>query len=316
MLYHNLDPELPRNLPDLLRWRLSRRNLPPPPVERTVLPQSIHNDGSALRTGDNTLTWIGHASIVLQLDGYTILCDPVWSNAITRFVPRLSQPGLNLENVPPPDLVLLSHNHYDHLDLPTLRRLDPKTQIFVPAGLRQYMHRRGFRHVQEFGWWDSTTVGPLRITFVPAQHWSRRLPWDTNKSWWGGYVIEGTQRVYFAGDSALFSGFQEVAARFPRLDWAILPIGAYDPRWFMVGVHMNPEEAGEVWKLLGAQHMLPIHYGTFRLTDEPVGEPALRLRAWWEAQGLEQDRLWMPQLGETRRLDRIEQEQPLQPVGA
>ena len=124
----------------------------------------------------DTLTWVGHASIVLQLDGYTILCDPVWSDTITRFLPRLSRPGLALEAIPPPDLVLLSHNHYDHLDLPTLRRIGPNTRIFVPAGLRSYMRLRGFRHVQEFGWWDTAEVGPLRITFVPAQHWSSRLP--------------------------------------------------------------------------------------------------------------------------------------------
>lgn len=302
MIYRNLDPGEPRAFRDLLRWQLERRQLPPTPPELSQTPSVLHNDGSALRQGNTTLTWIGHASVIIQINGYTVLCDPVWSNRISGIVPRLSQPGLALEDVPRPDVILISHNHYDHLDLPTLRRFGVSIPLFVPSGLGAYLRRQGSKDVREFDWWDAARLGDLTISFVPAQHWSRRLPWDTNQSWWGGWVLEGEQRIYFAGDTGFFSGFVPIAQRFPTLDWAILPIGAYEPRWFMRGVHMNPEEAGAAFALLQAKQMLPIHYGTFKLTDEPVGQPVPRIKAWWQAYGLAAERLWLPRLGETRQL--------------
>ena len=302
MIYHNLDPDGPHSFANVLRWQMSRRRLPPPPVAETRLPALSNNDGAALRSGQDTLTWIGHSTVLVQLDGLTLLCDPVWSLRISRVVPRLTPPGLALGVLPPIDAVLLSHNHYDHLDLPTLRRIGKHVPLFVPAGLRRWFVRQGWRQVTELGWWDSAALGPLRLSFVPAQHWSRRTPWDTNHSWWGGWVIEGSQRIYFAGDSAAFSGFAEIGARFPGLDWAALPIGAYEPRWIMEQSHMNPEEAVAAFGAVGAEMFLPIHYGTFRLTDEPLGQPPLRLRAAWAAAGLAPERLWVPELGATRRL--------------
>jgi L-ascorbate metabolism protein UlaG (beta-lactamase superfamily) len=302
MIYHNLDPDTPRSLRAFLRWRIERRRLPPHPQDQAHPPDVHPNDGGALRNGDNTLTWVGHSSIVLQLDGLTILCDPVWSRRIPGGLVRRAGPGLALEDLPAPDFVVISHNHYDHLDLPTLRRLGPRTQLFVPAGLRRYFHARGFHNAREFDWWEGALFGQVRITFVPAQHWSSRTPWDTNRSWWGGWVFEGSRRIYFAGDTAYFSGFARIAERFPALDWALLPIGAYDPQRIMRPVHMNPEEAGAAFALLRATHMLPIHWGTFPLTDEPVREPPLRLRRWWSSHGLDPARLWIPALGETRQI--------------
>lgn len=304
MIYRNLDPETPRSFRDLLRWQRERRRLPPSPPELSQPASVLQNDGSPLRQGGNSLTWVGHASVVVRLDEHTVLCDPVWSPTIPGFIPRLAPTGLALEALPRIDVVLISHNHYDHLDLPTLRRLGLNTQLFVPAGLQRYFHGRGFTKVREFNWWESAQAGSLQVTFVPAQHWSRRLPWDTNQSWWGGWVIEGSQRVYFAGDTGFFSGFVRIADRFPALDCAMLPIGAYEPRWFMQPVHMNPEEAGAAFALLGAKHMVPLHYGTFKLTDEPIGEPLPRLQAWWHKRGLDPERLWLPAIGETLRLDR------------
>ena len=252
-----------------------------------------------LRMGYNTVTWVGHASMVVQLDGRTILCDPVWSGHISRVVPRLTAPGLELADVPPPDAVLISHNHYDHLDLPTLRRLGRAVPLYVPAGLRPFFMRRGFENVTELGWWESRMLDQVRLTFVPAQHWSQRFPWDTNMSWWGGWVMEGTRHIYFAGDTAFFSGFAQIAQRFPGIDLALLPIGAYAPPWMMQAVHMNPEEAGAAFQVLGAERMLPIHYGTFRLADEPVGEPIARLQAWWRSGALANERLYVPAIGQT-----------------
>ena len=185
MIYHNLDPDTPRSLRAFLRWRVERRKLSSHPLDQAQPPDVHPNDGGALRSGDNTLTWIGHSSIVLQLDRLTILCDPVWSRRIPGGLVRLAGPGLTLEDLPAPDVVVISHNHYDHLDLPTLRRLGPRTQLFVPAGLRGYFHARGFHNVRRVGWWEGAMLGQVQITFVPAQHWSSRTPWDTNRSWWG-----------------------------------------------------------------------------------------------------------------------------------
>jgi L-ascorbate metabolism protein UlaG (beta-lactamase superfamily) len=137
---------------------------------------------------------------------------------------------------------------------------------------------------------------------VPAQHWSRRFAWDTNASWWCGWVLEGSRRVYVAGDTAFFSGFQQIANRFPALDLAVLPIGAYDPQALLRMVHMNPEEAGAAWAILQAKAMLPMHYGTFLLSDEPIGEPLARLQRWWRKYNLDPKQLWLPAVGKTRTL--------------
>jgi L-ascorbate metabolism protein UlaG (beta-lactamase superfamily) len=262
----------------------------------------MHNDGTALRAGTNTLTWVGHASMVLQIDGKTIVCDPVWSKQLIGGFRRLTGTGLPLSAVPTPDAVLISHNHYDHLDLPTLWRLGLDTPLWVPLGLASFFRLRGFRQVQECGWWDSSRLGDVEITCVPAQHWSRRFAWDTNRSWWCGWVIEGSQRVYFAGDTAFFSGFQLIRNRFGALDVALLPIGAYDPPALLRAVHMSPEEAGAAWAILETKAMVPMHYGTFQLSDEPVGEPLVRMQRWWKKYGLAPERLWLPRIGETLRL--------------
>lgn len=193
---------------------------------------------------------------------------------------RHPAPGLRLRHLPQTDVVLISHNRYDHLDLPTLRQLGRDVRLLVPHGLGSFLYRHGFRRVQELSWWEHAKIRDITLTALPAQHWSRRFVWDTNRSWWCGWLIEGSQRVYFAGDTAFFSGFQQIADRFPEIDMAILPIGAYDPPELLRAVHMSPEEAGAAFKILGAKKLLPMHYGTFQLSDEPIGEPAVRMRTW------------------------------------
>jgi L-ascorbate metabolism protein UlaG (beta-lactamase superfamily) len=156
----------------------------------------------------------------------------------------------------------------------------------------------------ELGWWESIEEGGVRVTCVPAQHWSMRVPWDRNARLWAGFVVESDDGVaYHAGDTALSEPvFQAIAERFPRIDWAMLPIGAYDPEWFMSRQHMGPEEAGRAWQLLRARMLVAMHWGTFKLTDEPAGEPPARARAWFEQKGHAAERLWVLDVGETRGL--------------
>ncbi|HET9752789.1 MAG TPA: MBL fold metallo-hydrolase, partial [Myxococcales bacterium] len=166
-----------------------------------------------------------------------------------------------------------------------------------------FFRRRGFPNVVELGWWEEHREGGLSIAFVPSQHWSQRGPFDRNRSLWGGFVIEGSRsRLYHAGDTAWFAGFREIGERFPGLDAALLPIGAYDPGWFMETQHMNPEQAVQGFLDLRARRLVAMHWGTFKLTDEPLNEPPQRLRAEWRRRGLADDGLRIPAIGETLEL--------------
>lgn len=251
--------------------------------------------------GPPSLTWIGHSTFFGRLGDTRFLIDPVFSSRVGVIYPRQSAPGIAVRDLPRPDVVLVSHNHYDHLDRPILRHFD-RVPVVAPAGNARLIPRA--QRVIELEWWQSAEVGSLRVTLVPARHWSRRSILDTNRSLWGGFVIEWRGRsVYHAGDSAVFDGFSEIGRRFPGLEAAMLPIGGYDPPWFMEHNHMNPEQAGEAFLATGARLMLPMHWGDYRLTDEPLDEPPRRLTAWWDATRPANRRLKIPALGETVSLD-------------
>lgn len=215
--------------------------------------------------------------------------------------PRHVAPGLDLADLPPLDALLVSHSHYDHLDERSVRAVPRSVPVFVPSGLGRWFDRRGFERVHELGWWEHAESGALRVTLVPARHWSRRRVWDTNRTLWGGFVVDaGPVRFYHAGDSGWFSGFAEIGRRFPRILVALLPIGSYAPAWFMEPNHMTPEQAGRAFVEVGARVLVPMHWGTFQLTDERLLEPVERLRAWWGAAGLGTRRvLQIPAVGET-----------------
>lgn len=305
MIYKNLDGTTPdKGLRDLLKWQLTRtRDATPFTTPRR------DNDGTALRATDAAhLTWIGHATFVQRLGGRLVATDPVWS-ARLHTIRRLTAPGVALEDCPRIDVVTVSHAHYDHLDLPTLKRIGSDTLYVVPKDNADVLRDAGLANVVELAWWESHQIGDLRITLVPSQHWSMRTPWDKNKRLWGGFVYESPEGTsYHAGDTAFAEDvFSAIAARFPRIDWAMLPIGAYEPVWFMQGQHMGPEEAGRAFELLGARTFVAMHWGTFKLTDEPLGEPPARIRAWWSERGLPQDRLWVMDVGETRALPAAQQ---------
>lgn len=305
--YTNLDGTTPdKGIAELLKWQMQRlRSRGARPNLPFTTPRR-ENDGSSLRSFAAHLTWIGHATFVLRIGGKLIATDPIWSTRIQGAVKRNVEPGVAFENVPDLDIVTVSHSHFDHLDIASLQRIGRKPTYVVPRDCAELLHDAGLPNVIELGWWESTQIGDVKITLVPAQHWSMRFPWDRNQRLWGGFIYEGPEgKAYHAGDTAFSEGvFRAIAERHPDIDWAMLPIGAYDPVWFMGPQHMGPEEALRVFQILGAAQLVAMHWGTFKLTDEPLGEPPERLQSAWDATGLPAERLAIYDIGETRALTR------------
>jgi L-ascorbate metabolism protein UlaG (beta-lactamase superfamily) len=288
--YRNANPDhRPHGPGAILRWGVTdrilgrRKKRPPGRPAPMVTPdcELIHR-GSI----EPWMMWLGHASFLGSLGGDRFLIDPVFSNHVGWLYRRYLPPALACDQLPEVAAVMITHNHYDHLDAEALRALAKDIPIVVPEGLGAWMRRRGHRRVVELRWWQQTSIARLRITLVPACHWSRRGVVDTNRTLWGGYVVEGKgASIYHAGDTAAANGFGEIARRFPSLDAALLPIGGYEPGWFMERYHLTPEQAGEAFLAVDAQRLVPMHWGTFQLTDEPLSEPAERISSWWQAQG-------------------------------
>ncbi|HYN22721.1 MAG TPA: MBL fold metallo-hydrolase, partial [Thermoanaerobaculia bacterium] len=212
---------------------------------------------------------VGHCTFAVQDEGDVFLTDPHWG-ARALVPPRLTPPGIPLSAVPENAFVILSHNHYDHLDAWTLRRLDRTIPWFAPLGLGRWLRRKGPRQVTELDWWQSARHGRWTLTCLPAQHWSNRIGMARNSTLWCSWLLDnGQRRYYFAGDSGYFAGFAEIGRRFGPIDIAFLPIGAYEPRWFMKYQHTDPREAWQALQDLNARHLIAMHWGTFDLTDEP-----------------------------------------------
>jgi N-acyl-phosphatidylethanolamine-hydrolysing phospholipase D len=249
-----------------------------------------------------SMTWIGHATFLLTLGGKNILIDPIFAPRIAA-VRRLTPPGMALEELPRIDLVVVTHNHRDHMDPWTLRRLGATPRYVVPLGNAATMMRFGARDVIELDWWQRTELGELEVTMVPARHWSMHSLWDRNEALWAGVVVRAPEgAAYHSGDTAFFDGFTEIGARLGPIDWAMLPIGAYEPRWFMASQHMGPDEAVRAALMLRARTFVAMHWGTFKLTDEPVGEPPHMARIEARAAGLSDEATWILDVGETRAL--------------
>lgn len=228
----------------------------------------------ALEPGQVCITWIGHASFLVQTPEHSVLIDPNWARWL-KVIKRIKHPGLELHDLPAIDLVLVTHAHFDHLDRKTLRAVARDQPIAVPHNVGNLVHNLGFRQVHEMHNWDTFQHGSLRITLTPARHWGARVLHDSHRGF-GGFLIEyGDRSIFHCGDSAYFDGFREIGDR-SKVEIALLPIGAYDAPTAR-DVHMNPEEALQAFIELRAQTMIPMHYGTFRLSYEPLHEPPLRL---------------------------------------
>lgn len=269
----------------------------------------VANDGSALRDNraTNTLTWIGHATLLIQLDGVNVLTDPHFSERASPFgyagPRRLNPPGVAFENLPPIDVVVISHDHYDHLDRASVERLaSTHNPLFlVPLGLKAWFASIGIERVRELDWWDSEPVGPVIFTLTPVQHWCSRTPFDTNRRLWGGWALAGRERrVFFGGDTGYYEGFREIGSRLGPFDLALVSISAYEPPAIMQFTHTTPEEALRVFTDVRARTFVAMHWGTFDLSDEPLDEPPRRLRATAHAMNLPDERVWVLAHGETR----------------
>ncbi|HPQ71001.1 MAG TPA: MBL fold metallo-hydrolase [bacterium] len=256
-------------------WREWDEIEPGPPPPRRV------NDGE-LR-----VTFVNHSTVLLQLDGLNVLTDPVWSlraSPVSWAGPkRVHAPGIRFEDLPPIDAVLLSHNHYDHMDLATLQRLAREHRpVFVTGlGNAEYLRKKSIAPARDLDWWQTTTVNErMQITFVPAQHFSGRSMLDRNRTLWGGFVLHSAHgNVYFAGDTGYCPYFAEIRERIGNIRLAMLPIGAYRPQWFMSPVHTSPAEAVRAYRELAAVFGMGTHYGTFRLADDAQDEPREQLAA-------------------------------------
>ncbi len=252
-----------------------------------------------------SVTWLGHATLFVRIGTVRFLTDPVWAPraGVGPFgARRLVESPIRPAELPPVDFVVVSHNHYDHMDTAALAQLARRgARIFVPLENRETLAAHGIRDVVELDWWETATYKDLLITCVPARHWSRRGLFDTNRALWSGWGISSqTRRFYFAGDTAAFDGFAKIGETLGPIDLAAVPIGAYEPASIMASSHLDPEQAITALEALRARHGVAVHYGTFDLSDEPIDEPPRRFLRASLAAGRGPSRDWVLHVGETR----------------
>ena len=295
------------------QWERWRSGLPKPAPKGGWPMRVLKPDVAFLKANGSeaTVTWIGHATLLLQLTGLNILTDPHFGEYASPFSfagPRreVALP-LTLAELPHIDIVVISHNHYDHLDRETVEALNAQPggppRFFVPLGLKAWFHAEGIDNVTELDWWDHRRERGLAVQLVPTQHWSGRVLADRNKTLWGGWVIEAPGfRFFFAGDTGYSPDFRDIGERFGSFDLAALPIGAYEPRWFMRTQHVSPEDAVQIHRDLHARHSVAIHWGTFQLSDEPLDNPPRKLAQALAAAHIPSGQFFVMRHGETRRL--------------
>ncbi len=265
------------------------------------------NNGGYLKNNsdDFSVTWIGHSTLLIQMNGMNILTDPIFSDRCSpvQFVgpKRVVAPGISLDSLPPIDLVVISHDHYDHLDKNTIKALGNKTFYVVPLGVGEILKSWGITNFQELDWWSAITFNQIRIVCTPAQHFSGRKPLRKNKTLWASWLLKGKQfTFYYGGDSGYFPGYREISEREGPVHVAALPIGAYEPRWFMSPVHTNPQEALKAFLDLQARIFIPIHWGTFILSDEALTAPPEVLRQEAREMKIDSERVRILKHGETQ----------------
>ena len=270
---------------DFWKWRKERKEINIEPISFPL----AKNDLNFLQTNrtENTLTFIGHASFLIQIKGLNILTDPHFTKRASPFnfagPVRTTPPGVQLEDLPEIDVILISHNHYDHLDKGSIKRIlksqKKQPMIFTPLKLNKLLEKWGAKNVLGMNWWEEIMFKNLKFHSVPVQHWSKRSLTDTNKTLWCGWVLEKEDfRVFFCGDTGYSKDFVDIQNKFKSMDLSLLPIGAYEPRWFMKDHHCNVEEAIQIHIDLKSKRSIGMHWGTFILTDEPMKEPLEKLK--------------------------------------
>ena len=315
MIYQNTFPQPPPRFGKILRWKLklgpreeNQSDLTGVTTEKWAAAapdlKAIHEPNPE----HIQVTWIGHSTFLIQHRQRNILTDPIFGDCLTP-VPgirlrRARPPGLTFNQLPPIHEVLISHNHYDHLDAPTVQRLaklSAATHFWLPSGLSAWFRQKQIPNVRELAWWQSSTFAEeTEIHAVPAQHFAARGPFDRNHTHWCGWVLcSGRRKVYFAGDTGYSSEFQDIGTRFGGMDVSLIPIGAYNPRWIMRSVHTDPAEAVQIHQDVRSRFSLASHWGTFRLTDEPLNEPPVRLKQALAGQGIAEADFRALQPGET-----------------
>ena len=317
---------------ELMRWQWERRQqgLPKPPQQPTPVTtpdlaaiRSYSTDVAAGKPRSASITWVGHASMLVQASGLNVITDPVFSRRASpvQFAgpERVQPPGLALADLPPIDVVLLSHNHYDHLDTDSVQAIARQsaaagapTLFIVPLGMKSWFASRGITNVVELDWWDHHVVRGVDFNFTPVQHWTARGLGDRSQTLWGGYAVFAPDfQWYFSGDTGYSKDFIDTRARFADrqradqgggFDLALIAVGAYAPRWFMASQHVDPAEAVQIHKDLGAKRSVGVHWGTFELTDESLDQPPKDLAIARAAQGLNDGDFSVMAIGETRVL--------------
>ena len=248
--------------------------------------------------------WLGHSSVLCRQESVYYLTDPIFSERASPFASigprRYSPPGMRIDELPKISFVLISHNHYDHLDLASVKAIYDRDRpvFYVPKGLTDWFNSAGIETAIEIGWWESVKASHLTVTSVPAQHFSARTLWDRNNSHWCGWVVGGKKKFYYSGDSGYFDGFKEVGEKLGPIELAALPIGAYEPSWLMRRHHLNPEQALDVFEQVRGGKLLAVHWGSFDLTYEPYDEPPKRLKAEAAARGYTPDTVNILRVGE------------------
>ncbi len=278
-VFKNLE-NTPGRFKNVMKWISTRKREPWPDwIDSEPCPAPPARIEQGLR-----VTFVNHSTALIQTEGMNILTDPVFSDRAGHVsflgTKRVRAPGIRFTDLPTIDIVLLSHNHYDHMDLPTLKKLEKRFSPLFVAGLgnKKFLEKEGMRRVVELDWWERTSIGDKSVHFVPAQHFSGRTPWNIDRSLWGGFMIESSQGgIYFAGDTGFGKFFERIREKFPDIRLALLPIGAYEPRWFMSPIHISPGEAVRVHLLLRPAISIGIHLGTFRLADEGIDTPSVQL---------------------------------------
>lgn len=310
----NSYPVQERSFSDLWKWRQERKKKNIPDRDSYSF-KAATNDPGFLRDNreQNTFTWVGHATALVQVNGLNILTDPQFSRRASPVQwagpERIMPPGLGIDDLPAIDIVIVSHDHYDSLDSNSIKKLARRdggsdTLFAVPLGMGKWMRSKGVMNVVELDWWQTRAHGNARITAVPAQHWSKRYPFVRNRTLWAGWVIrvEGFS-FYFSGDTGYSPHFRDIGERLGPMDLSAISIGAYEPRWFMKGSHINPEEAVMAHRDVRSARSIGIHWGTFILTDEPLDEPPRRLRESMVNSGVPEEEFRVLLHGETVIID-------------